>query len=115
MIRMTTSSIVSTSMARVICEANGVHFEDTFTGFKFMAERVAAWEAAVDAAGKGITHLEMAARCILDVGCEYRIGPLTLGLNIHNLLGTRYYRSGMNTNLIPQQGRWFMGSIAVRL
>ena len=27
-------------------EANGVHFEDTFTGFKFMAERIAAWEAA---------------------------------------------------------------------
>ena len=40
------SSIVSTSMARAVCEANDVHFEDTFTGFKFMAERVAAWEAA---------------------------------------------------------------------
>ena len=40
------NSIVSTTMARAVCEANGVHFEDTFTGFKFMAERVAAWEAA---------------------------------------------------------------------
>ncbi len=40
------TSIVTTSMARAVCEANGVHFEDTFTGFKFMAERVAAWEAA---------------------------------------------------------------------
>lgn len=40
------SSIVSTSMARTVCEANGVHFEDTFTGFKFMAERVAQWEEA---------------------------------------------------------------------
>ncbi|MBO5496777.1 MAG: phospho-sugar mutase [Oscillospiraceae bacterium] len=40
------SSIVSTSMARAVCEANGVHFEDTFTGFKFMAERVSEWEAA---------------------------------------------------------------------
>ena len=40
------SSIVSSSMARAVAEANGVHFEDTFTGFKFMAERVAAWEAA---------------------------------------------------------------------
>ena len=40
------SSIVSTAMARAVAEANGVHFEDTFTGFKFMAERVAAWEAA---------------------------------------------------------------------
>ena len=40
------SSIVSTTMARVVAEANGVHFEETFTGFKFMAERVAEWESA---------------------------------------------------------------------
>ena len=40
------TSIVTTSMARAVCEANDVHFEDTFTGFKFMDERVAAWEAA---------------------------------------------------------------------
>ena len=40
------SSIVSTGMARTIAERNGVHFEETFTGFKFMAERVASWEAA---------------------------------------------------------------------
>ena len=40
------ASIVTTSMARTVAEANGVHFEDTFTGFKFMAERIAAWEAA---------------------------------------------------------------------
>ena len=40
------ASIVTTGMARTVCEANGVHFEDTFTGFKFMAERVASWEAA---------------------------------------------------------------------
>ena len=40
------ASIVTTGMARVVCEENNVHFEDTFTGFKFMAERVAAWEAA---------------------------------------------------------------------
>ena len=42
----TMCSLVSTQMARAVSEANGVHFEDTFTGFKFMAERVAAWEAA---------------------------------------------------------------------
>jgi phosphoglucomutase len=28
------STIVSTGMTRTICEANGVHFEETFTGFK---------------------------------------------------------------------------------
>lgn len=37
------ASIVTTMMARVICEANGIHFEETFTGFKFMAERVSRW------------------------------------------------------------------------
>lgn len=42
----TVSSIVTTGMARAIAEYNGVHFEDTFTGFKFMAERVAQWEEA---------------------------------------------------------------------
>lgn len=39
----TVASIVTTPMARVIAETNGVHFEDTFTGFKFMAERVNEW------------------------------------------------------------------------
>jgi len=38
-------SIVSTGMARAVAEANGVHFEETFTGFKFMAELVAKWDA----------------------------------------------------------------------
>ena len=39
-------SIVTTEMAKVVAERNGVHFEDTFTGFKFMAERIAQWEKA---------------------------------------------------------------------
>ena len=38
------TSLVTTGMARVISEANGVHYEDTFTGFKFMAEKIAEWE-----------------------------------------------------------------------
>ncbi|MCI6646060.1 MAG: phospho-sugar mutase [Oscillospiraceae bacterium] len=37
-------TIVTTEMARVVCEANGVHMEETFTGFKFMAERIAKFE-----------------------------------------------------------------------
>jgi phosphoglucomutase len=39
------STIVSTGMTRAICEANGVHFEETFTGFKFMAEKVKQYAA----------------------------------------------------------------------
>ncbi|MCR4935755.1 MAG: phospho-sugar mutase, partial [Oscillospiraceae bacterium] len=38
-------TIVSTEMARTVAEQNGVHIEDTFTGFKFMAERIAQWES----------------------------------------------------------------------
>ncbi len=57
---------------------------------------------------------EMPARCILNIGGEYTFGPVTLGLNIHNLLGTRYHRSGMNTNVIPQQGRWFLATLGVQ-
>ena len=39
-------TIVTTEMAREVAVRNGVHIEDTFTGFKFMAEKVAEWEAA---------------------------------------------------------------------
>lgn len=78
-------------------------------------ETTAAWEAAVASAGKIISCQEMPSRCILNIGGEYTIGPVTLGLNVHNLLGTKYDRSGMNTSIIPQQGRWFMGSVTVRL
>jgi len=84
--------------------------------FPGMEEKAAAaWDEAVAATRQIISHEEMPARCILNVGCEYTFGPVTLGLNIHNLLGTHYNRSGMNTNLIPQQGRWFMASLVVRL
>ena len=58
---------------------------------------------------------DMSARAIVNLGAQYTIGPVTLGLDVHNLLGTHYYRSGMNTNLIPQQGRWFIGSVGIRL
>ena len=39
-------SIVTTEMAKTVAEQNGVHLESTFTGFKFMAERIAEWEKA---------------------------------------------------------------------
>ena len=39
------STIVSTGMTRAICKANGIHFEETFTGFKFMAEKIAQYTA----------------------------------------------------------------------
>ena len=62
-----------------------------------------------------VMHKDMPARAIVNLGGQYTLGPVTIGLDIHNLFGTRYYRSGMNTNLIPQQGRWFMGTVGIRL
>ena len=86
---------------------------DMYSIFPEMEDKAAAvWEDAVASAGKIVDCKEMPARVIVNVGGEYTLGLVTLGLNVHNLFGTRYYRSGMNTNLIPQQGRWFMGSIA---
>ncbi|MBR1660078.1 MAG: phospho-sugar mutase [Oscillospiraceae bacterium] len=38
-------TIVTTEMAAEVCRRNDVHMEETFTGFKFMAERIAQWEA----------------------------------------------------------------------
>ena len=58
------------------------------------------------------TKKDMPARAIVNVGADYKIGKLSLGLNIHNLFDTRYDRSGMNTALVPQQGRWWMASVS---
>ena len=58
---------------------------------------------------------EMPARCIINLGGEYTYGRFTIGLNIHNLLNTHYNRSGINTNLVPQQGRWFLATLGVKL
>ena len=39
-------SLVTTEMARKVCESNGVACYDTFTGFKFMAEKMGQLEGA---------------------------------------------------------------------
>ena len=79
-------------------------------------EQAAAYgQQAIDAMQNIIMHKDMPPRAIINLGAQYTIGPVTLGLDIHNLLGTRYYRSGMNTNLIPQKGFWFMGSVGIQL
>ena len=75
----------------------------------------AAENAVLELSPYLVMRQEMSARAILNLGGEYMLGPVMFGLNIHNLLNTRYNRSGMNTNLIPQQGCWFLASIGVRL
>ena len=38
------TTIVSSPLARRICEVNDVHFDETFTGFKFIAEKLAEYK-----------------------------------------------------------------------
>ena len=81
-----------------------------------LEEKAAAlWEDAVASASKIPGRRDMPARCILNIGGEYTFGPVTVGLDIHNLLGTHYNRSGMNTSLVPQQGLWFLATIGVKI
>ena len=58
------------------------------------------------------TEKRMDARAILNIGADYKIGRLTLGLNVRNLLNTRYNRGGMDAPLMPQQGRWWTASVS---
>ncbi len=76
-------------------------------------EEAEAWyDLALKAMTRIIYHEEMPARLICNVGAEYQIGKVTLGLNVRNLFNTEYSRSGMNTKLIPQRGLWWMFNIA---
>ena len=76
-------------------------------------EYLAYYADAVELTKKLKTCDEMPARLICNVGAEYQFGKhLTLGLNVRNLFNTQYNRSGMNTRLIPQRGRWWMASVA---
>ena len=87
-----------------------------YRGFPSMKDRADEyWNEAVASAEAIVSRKDMSARCIVNVGGAYTLGPVTIGLDIHNLLDTRYHRSGMNTNVIPQQGRWFLATLGVRL
>ena len=72
-------------------------------------------DLALDLLSNVNTKKDMPARAIVNIGAQYDIKRFSLSFDIHNLFNTRYYRSGMNTNLIPQQGTWFMGTVAYHL
>ena len=61
-----------------------------------------------------ILEREMPARAILNLGADYQLGGVNLGFNVRNVLNTKYDRSGMNTKLVPQRGRWFTVSVAYK-
>ena len=97
-----------------------LYYKEVRKAYKCAAEgdeegAMIAREAALALAPYNIMHKEMSPRVIINLGGEYTLGPVTFGLNIHNLLNIRYDRSGMNTNLIPQQGLWFLASVGIKI
>ena len=81
-----------------------------------MTERAAEMIPLVQEAQEHIIlKNDMKARAIFNIGAECQLGKVTLGLNVRNLFNTKYFRSGMNTNLIPQQGLWWMAGVAYKI
>ena len=58
---------------------------------------------------------DMSARAIVNLGADYTLGKFCFSLNVNNLFNTRYNRGGMDAPLMPQQGRWFLASVGVKL
>ena len=75
---------------------------------------IAYSELSLDAYTRIVTDLEMPARAIVNVGADYQWKKFTLGFNVRNLFNTTYYRSGMNTKLVPQKGLWFLFDVAYK-
>ena len=75
----------------------------------------AFWDQYKLLASKLIMNKRIPSRVIFNVGAEYKIDKFTFGINVHNLFDKYYYRSGMNTNIVPQRGRWFMFDIAYKI
>ena len=61
-----------------------------------------------------VMHKEMPSRFIFNIGAEYKWNKFTFGLNVRNLFNHKYFRSGMNTNVVFQKGRWFMFDVAYK-
>ena len=100
-----TQMILYTNIASYIEEALENEYYDS----------VMEWAEELERVKETLIHQEdMKARAIMNLGAEYKWGNLTLGVNVRNLFNTQYNRSGMNTKLIPQKGRWFMLDVAYK-
>ena len=105
----------NTDLVQLVRTAADIAAYQKYAAAGMEKEAMAALEDAISHVRQLIMHKDMPARAIVNLGGEYQLGPVTLGLDIHNLLNTRYDRSGMNSNLIPQQGRWFLASVGIKL
>ena len=56
---------------------------------------------------------EVPARVLVDLGANYKVGRLELGVNVHNLFNKSYKQGGMNSNgVLMQKGTWVMADVA---
>ena len=51
---------------------------------------------------------------LFNCGAHYKLGKVTLSLDVHNLFNSYYERSGMGTGVVPQKGRWFNFEISYK-
>lgn len=51
---------------------------------------------------------------LFNCGAQYKLGKLSLNLDVRNLFNSYYERSGMGTGVIPQKGRWFTFGISYK-
>ena len=105
-------SSYNTDLVRLLQIKNYIEISNQYYEAGDMEQAIAWAQQAIDTISLLISKKDMSPRAIVNVGAEYKIGNLTFGVNVHNLFGTRYNRSGMNTNIIRQQGRWFMFDVA---
>ena len=97
--------INSTRMLNKISEAININNDER--------EKLAEYEKEINEILKRLVmHKEMPSRVIFNIGAEYKLNHFTFGLNVRNLFNHKYYRSGMNTNVVYQKGRWFMFDVA---
>ncbi|MBQ3724787.1 MAG: phospho-sugar mutase [Oscillospiraceae bacterium] len=85
-------SIVTTEMARRVCEANGVTCCDTFTGFKFMAEK----KNALEAAGEGTVIMSYEESYGYMLGDYVRDKDAVTASMILTEMAAWYYAQGMS-------------------
>ena len=78
-------------------------------------EEAQGWYELYEMANSRIVYArDLDARVILDLGAEYQLGKVVLGVDIHNLFNTHGNLSGMNAKRVPQKGRWFTFSVAYK-
>ena len=98
-VEMINSYQIMTYLSQAISENNTTKVNDYSTKLQEVLDRL-------------VMHKDIPARFIFNIGAEYKWNKLTFGLNVRNLFNHKYYRSGMNTNVVFQKGRWFMFDVA---